>query len=780
MFQFIPPSNPPALIQVVTLYPQDSIPQEHNENFQEQVNIANRNLGEDSIPFKDKFTTINSYQGEINNQNNNQNIDIYIEDINSNFGDYSPQNAVTITHLITQIRGGEVREFQFSNEFSDENYEDQSPTLEIIPETSEDTQEVLSIPIEQINVVEILADHQEYDEKTQVVTAIGNVEMRFAEAVLTADRLQVNLISRMAVAQGEVGLRRGDQLLRGTRFEYFFVQDQGVVKNASGEIYQPTLGRDLSTTSLPSQQSGGNLSPYPLSDRLLANQPLARITSNEGYTLTVGSGQDLGLVEGKSTVGGGGQINRYRFEAEEIEFDELGWDGKNVRITNDPFSPPELEIRADTAHYEETEPLVGVLTTTNSRVVFDQGLSLPIFQDRLVFDRRPQDPGLFSIGIDGENRGGIFIERSFTIIDTNQVNFRVTPQYFVQKSLFPGFLNLSPNNLDDEGIFSPSVFGLKLEADANIDSRTDFRGTAIFTSLDFNEIEDKTEANLRFMHKIGDLNAPHNLSLEYNYRDRLFNGSLGFQRVQSSLGLLIASPNILLGETGINLRYQGSIQNINSDTDRLDLLSINRENNRVNLTRYQGAATLTRGFTIWRGEGLPPTPTEGLKYTPSLIIPYLRVNTGIIGVSSLYSNGDTQQSVNGNIGLSGQLGNFSRSFLDYTGFNINYSQVLAGSESPFFFDRIADVKVLSWGITQQIYGPFRFGFQTALNLDTNKEISTDYILEYSRRTHNISLRYNPVLQLGALTFRIGDFNWIGSADPFDGETVGEITDGVRW
>jgi hypothetical protein len=773
MFQFIPPSNPPALIQVVTLYPQDSIHQGYDKNFQEQVNIAHRNVGEDFIPFKDKSTTINSYQGEINNQNR----DIYIEDINGSLSDYSTQNYVTITHLITQNRTGEVREFQFSNEFSDE---DLSPTLEIIPETPEDNQNILSIPIEQINVVEILADHQEYDEKTQVVTAIGNVEMRFAEAVLTADRLQVNLISRMAVAQGEVGLRRGDQLLRGTRFEYFFVQDQGVVKNASGEIYQPTLGRDLSTTSLPSRQSGGNLSPYPLSDRLLANQPLTNVTANEGYTLTVGSGQDLGLVEGKSTVGGGGQINRYRFEAEEIEFDDQGWDGKNVRITNDPFSPPELEIRADTAHYEETEPLVGVLTTTNSRVVLDQGLSLPIFQDRLVFDRRPRDPGLFSIGIDGDNRGGIFIERSFTIVNTNQVSFRVTPQYFVQKALFPDFLNLSPNDRDDGDIFRPSVFGLKLEADANIDSRTDFRGTATFTSLDLNEIENETEANLRLMHKIGDLNAPHNLSLEYNYRDRLFNGSLGFQRVQSSVGLLIASPNILLGETGINLRYQGSIQNINSDTDRLDLLSINRENNRVNLTRYQGAATLAKGFTIWQGEGLPPTPTEGLRYTPTPVIPYLQVNTGITGVSSLYSNGDTQQSVNGSIGLSGQLGNFSRSFLDYTGFNVNYSQALRGDESPFLFDRIADAKVLSWGITQQIYGPFRFGFQTALNLDTNKEISTDYILEYSRRTHNILLRYNPVLQLGALTFRISDFNWIGSADPFDGETVGDITDGVRW
>jgi len=784
MFQFVPPSDPPALTQFVTesqfqdshiLFSADPTPPLTFRNFPPTVAIAPPEI-EDFTSFKNKITTINPYlnqtQSEIIPINNQDNYEIIIE----NFDELENENSSSITHLVTQNREGEVREFEFSNS-------DQSATLEInpeIPPDSENTEIIVPIPVEEIKVVEILADQQEYDEQNQVITAIGNVEMRFAEAVLTSDRLQVNLNSRMAVAEGNVGLRRGDQLLRGTRFEYFFVQDQGVVKNASGEIYQPTLGRDLSPNTLPSQSSGGNLSPYPLSDRLLANQPVEKVTAEEGYQLSVGSSADLNLVEGGSASSSRGQVNRYRFEAEEMEFNNEGWDGKNVRITNDPFSPPELEIRADTAHYEEPEPLVGVLTTTNSRVVFDQNVSLPIFQDRLVFDRRPQDPGLFSIGLDGDKRGGIYIERSFNIVNTDQVNFKITPQYFIQQSLFPDFLNLSNETEDNGDALRPSVFGLKLEGDARINERTDFVGKAIFTSLDLNEIENETEANLRLNHQIGDLSAPHNLSLEYNYRDRLFNGSLGFQTVQSSIGLVITSPTFVLGDTGINLNYQGGIQNINSDTDRANLLSVNRDNNRVNLTRYQVAASLTKAFRLWSGEALPLTPTEGLRFTSSAVIPYLQFNTGITGVSGIYSSGDTQQSVRGSIGLSGQLGHFSNSFFDYTGFNLNYSQAIRGEESPFYFDRIADEKVLSWGITQQIYGPLRLGFQTQLNLDTNKEISTDYTLEYSRRTHNISLRYNPVLQLGAITFRLSDFNWTGSADPFDGETVGDINDGVRW
>ncbi|MEY3404456.1 MAG: LPS-assembly protein LptD, partial [Cyanobacteriota bacterium] len=64
------------------------------------------------------------------------------------------------------------------------------------------------------------------------------------------------------------------------------------------------------------------------------------------------------------------------------------------------------------------------------------------------------------------------------------------------------------------------------------------------------------------------------------------------------------------------------------------------------------------------------------------------------------------------------------------------------------------------------------------NLDTSKEISTDYTLEYSRRTYGITLRYNPVLQLGGFSIRISDFNWTGGTDPFANGQVKPVVGGV--
>jgi hypothetical protein len=138
----------------------------------------------------------------------------------------------------------------------------------------------------------------------------------------------------------------------------------------------------------------------------------------------------------------------------------------------------------------------------------------------------------------------------------------------------------------------------------------------------------------------------------------------------------------------------------------------------------------------------------------------------LTGTSSYYTNGDNQSTLTATIGLQGQIGHFSRPFFDYTAFNISYSQGLNNGLSPFLFDRSVDNKVLSAGISQQIYGPFRLGFQTSVNLDTGRETSTDYILEYSRRTYGITLRYNPVLELGGFSIRISDFNWGGGTDPF--------------
>lgn len=615
-----------------------------------------------------------------------------------------------------------------------------------------------------LETLEITADRQAYDSERNIVTATGNVVVRFARGVFSGDHIRVNLNNRLMVGEGNVALRRGEQVFRGNTFEYQISQDRGTITQARGQIYQPTTGRDLQVTP-PSDETANTLPERPVSDRTATQVPIINVQPAGGFTFVLGS--SLG-VSGfpLSRPGGGGNIQRSRFEADQIDFDSQGWQATNARITNDPFSPPELEIHAETVTFTRLAPLVDELRLRRSRLVFDQGLKVP-FLNRLVFDRRPQQPGLFNVGFDDEERGGLFIERRYTLFANERVRWTVTPQYLVQRGIF------------EEGPLDPASFGLKSNLDVFFDGRTSLVGNASLPGLDLDELDEKLRASVRLRRAIGDPTKPHILAGEYSYRDRLFNGSLGFQTVQTSLGLVLTSPNYVLAGSGVSLRYQGGVQVITANTDREALLEPDREDDRVTLTRYQGAAAVGKGFRLWNGTPLPPTPSEGLRYTSRPVQPHLQLNTGLSGVTSHYSNGDRQQSLGGSIGLQGQFGHFSKPVFDYTSFNVTYSQTVFDAESPFLFDRVADSKTLSFGLTQQLYGPFRFGFQSAINLDTGENISTSFSLEYSRRTYSILLRYFPEQNLGSFLIKIGDFNWSGYDGPFGGTGVQPVVQGVN-
>lgn len=664
-----------------------------------------------------------------------------------------PQNFVATAKspysVIAQERQGETKEFE-------------------IPVEGEQP----SVPVDQVEVIEVIADRQEYDQERGVIMAEGNVTMRFAQSVMTSDRLEINLNDRLAVARDNVVLTRGEQVLRGNRFEYYLVADRGVIYNAGGEIYQPSIGKDTDfDQKITSEQT--RFDPV-LSDRLADNQPLTDITASEGFGATVGN-RGIDVSGGNSA--NGGTVNRLRFEASRIDFETTTWTAKNLRLTNDPFSPPELELRAETASFEQLDSLTGKLTTEKSRLVLDDSLRIPLLVRSFVFDRSPNKAGLFTVAFDGDERGGLYIERTWNILDQPNLSWKITPQYFLQRALIPTTFDFSDS--DEGGVFNPDVFGLDSSINAFFSPRTDFKASASLPSLDPDEVEDNLRAKVNIQQKVGRLDNPYRFAVEYNFRDRLFNGSLGFQTVESSIGGVVTSPKIAIANTGITLRYQGSIQNINADTDKPNLLPPGEDEDVVNLTRYQGAVFLNKNFGIWQGDALPSTKEEGLRYTPVPTVPYVDLFTAVSGVSSLYSNGDSQLSLEGTVGIQGQLGHFSRSWLDYTGFRLSYSQNIRGDESPFLFDRLVDRQILSFGITQQIYGPFRAGYQTSLDLEDSDTISTDFLLEYSRRTHNIVLRYNPILEIGSFSLRISDFNWQGNSQPFKGKGITPVIQGVN-
>jgi hypothetical protein len=403
-------------------------------------------------------------------------------------------------------------------------------------------------------------------------------------------------------------------------------------------------------------------------------------------------------------------------------------------------------------------------------LVFDQKFSLPFLFSRTVLDRRQRDAAPLRFAYDAQDRGGLFLEGVFNVLQTDKISFTLFPQIFIQR--------MFDSRQSGFGLGNPDNYGLRTQLDAELSPSTFLKGSVALTSFDPARFENSLRASVRVRQILATPIGPHTLALEYSYRDRLFNGSLGFQTVQSSIGLLLISPNILLGQSGVVLNYQVGYQSINSDTDRLDLIPANSSNNRVSLGRFQTSVLVGKTFPLWVGKPLPATRDQGLRFSANPIVPYLNFNTSLRGVYSNYTSGDVQQNVFAVVGLAGQFGHFSRDFLDYTAFSVSYSQAIGTGESPFLFDRVVDTRVVSLSFIQQLYGPFRAGFTTAISLNTTDPISTDYFLEYSRRTYGVILRYNPVLEIGSITLRISDFNWAGTADPFSGTGVTPVEGGV--
>jgi Protein of unknown function (DUF3769) len=345
--------------------------------------------------------------------------------------------------------------------------------------------------------VELNSEQQEFDNNTQVITATGKVVLRFNQALLYADRLRVDLNTKIATADGNVSLIRGRQILYGDRFEYNFEDDKGTVSVARGDIYQPTLASDLNVipragTSLPAGEK-----PFPeplLSESLRNNQPVTNITSTSSTGVTIGNERD---IDYQPTLKPKGTIDRLRFQADKIEFVADRVTAEKVRITNDPFSPPELQVKADRAQFKTVNSEEDEVTASNARITVENSFDIPLVRDRLVLNKIGKEPNPFGFGFDADERGGFFLENSFYPIFDRQLRLTVTPQYFVQRAV-TGFK-----------FFDPSVLGAKVNLEANTGPNTTLQASASLAGVTPNNLSNTFRGKAALKQNLDLFSYPH-------------------------------------------------------------------------------------------------------------------------------------------------------------------------------------------------------------------------------------------------------------------------------
>jgi hypothetical protein len=267
-------------------------------------------------------------------------------------------------------------------------------------------------------VIELQAEEQAFDSKEQVVTASGNVRVRFRNALLKADQVTVDIQSRKAVATGNVVIKRGEQILRGDRFDYDFGNDRGEVISASGDVYQPTLAKDadIVNNTTPSKSLSSNRFPdSSLADKLERDQPVSKIERRGSVGAVIGTDRDIEFQPPPAPPAN--TVTRFRYRAEKLEFDGKVLTGKGIRVTNDPFSPPELELRADQATFKSIGPGQDQIDASNARVTIEQSVNVPLVVAQFGLGKTDINSNPFGIGYDNDERGGLFFERTFKFAD---------------------------------------------------------------------------------------------------------------------------------------------------------------------------------------------------------------------------------------------------------------------------------------------------------------------------------------------------------------------------
>ncbi|NJN76679.1 MAG: hypothetical protein HC796_11535, partial [Synechococcaceae cyanobacterium RL_1_2] len=99
----------------------------------------------------------------------------------------------------------------------------------------------MGIPIDTIDTIEVFADRQEYDQLQNLVNASGDVLVNFANSILAADELEVDLNAQLATANGNVVFTRQQQIVKGEKFEYRFGDNSGTIYQAKGELSRPNV-----------------------------------------------------------------------------------------------------------------------------------------------------------------------------------------------------------------------------------------------------------------------------------------------------------------------------------------------------------------------------------------------------------------------------------------------------------------------------------------------------------------------------------------------------------
>ena len=388
-------------------------------------------------------------------------------------------------------------------------------------------------------------------------------------------------------------------------------------------------------------------------------------------------------------------------------------------------------------------------------LILDEKVSLPLGR-RKISDKQ-ENLNKIGLGIDNEEKDGLFISRTSDIFKFKNLDFQFIPELYLQR-IFKG--DTSSFREKGKSITTPKIknqitpsdyFGGKILINGEIASYR-INASSSINSLDINKLNESIRSSITLSKNLRNKNLKNlELSTFASYREKIDTGYHGIHEIYNGYGMNL--------KNSFNKDHKKSNW---SSTQNLSLGKFKAENHQGNLathTRTSFGGNIKNEYTLWKSIPKNEYIDDSFKFVPNILKNELNLVSDLYLAINNYSNYGSENLIRFTFGPALTIGNYRKNFFDYTSLETFLEITNKSGSSPFKFDNISDDLKLNFNLHQQIIKSLSFGISSYLNIDKdsdkfNKFINTKYSLNWNRRAYNFQVYFEQDTKNAGLNFTI--------------------------
>ena len=593
------------------------------------------------------------------------------------------------------------------------------------------------------NSIEIEAFEQTENEEKFI--AKGDVIIKRNGAVLLTDYIEYDKNTKLFKSKGNIKFLNKNQVFTADYFEYNFSDKSGFLENIYGVIDLETFSEDIDLRKENISDSK-NLFDGSADKRLKERNPISLDLKSE-YT-------NSGVLNYKNLDATKKRVEKWRFKSQKININDSLISSKKIIFTNDAFNPPQLKLVAHNLYSKNKKNKI-IFISSWTTLILDEKVSLPLGR-RKISDKQ-ENLNKYSLGIDNEEKDGLFISRKSDKFKFKSLDFQLVPELYLQRIIKDETYSFREK---EASITSPKIknqitpidyFGGKILINGELASYR-FDSKSSINSLDINKLNESIRSSISLSKNLKNKNLK-TLELNYfaSYREKIDTGYHGIHEIYNGYGVNL--------KNSLNKAHKKSSWSSNQNLSLGKFKAENHQGNLATHTRTSFGGNIRNEYTIWKSMKKDIYIDDSYKFIPNILKNELNLVSDLNLAINNYSDYGSQNLIRFSFGPALTIGNYRQNFFDYTSLETFLEITNKSGSSPFKFDNIDDDLKLNLNLNQQIIKSLSLGVSTYLNIDKdsdkfNKFINTKYSLNWNRRAYNFQVYFEQDTKNAGLNFTI--------------------------